>query len=156
MDRRDQKVAPVREPLNANETLLLSLLVSDAEARQELIPGLERLPVLEHFATKRIFRTLFALQAGGARVSYEELHARLEESDQELLASAVLKDETNQAAISLKQGAECLRSLERASRQAQVAALKTRVKEAERGGNLREALRLAEELDQLDKPGSSS
>ena len=27
-------------------------------------------------------------------VTYEELHARLEESDQELLASAVLQDET--------------------------------------------------------------
>ena len=152
MDRRDKKVAPVREPLNANEKLLLNLLVSNAEARQELIPELEQLPAVEQFSTRRIFRALFTLQAGG-QVTYEELHARLEENDQELLASAVLQDETNESAISLLQGVECVRSLERSGRRTEVAALKARVKEAERAGNLPEALRLAEELHQLERSG---
>jgi len=150
MDRRDKKVAPVREPLNANEKLLLNLLVSNAEARQELIPEIEQLPAVEQFATRRIFRALFTLQAGG-QVTYEELHARLEENDQELLASAVLQDETNESAVSLSQGIECVRSLERSGRRTEVAALKARVKEAERAGNLPEALRLAEELHQLER-----
>ncbi|MGA2593789.1 MAG: DNA primase [Bryobacteraceae bacterium] len=152
MDRRDKKIAPVREPLNANEKLLLNLLVSNAEARQELIPELEQLPAVEQFATRRIFRALFTLQAGG-QVTYEELHARLEENDQELLASAVLQDETNESSISLLQGEECVRSLERSGRRTEVAALKARVKEAERAGNLPEALRLAEELHQLERSG---
>jgi DNA primase len=152
MDRRDKKVAPVREPLRADEKILLNLLVLDAEARQELIPELEQLPAVEQFATRRIFKALFALHAGGT-VTYEELHARLEEGDQELLASAVLKDETDGSAASLSLGVECLRSLQRSSLKTRVAALKARVKEAERSGNLHEALRLAEELHDLEKAG---
>jgi len=150
-DRRDKKVAPVREPLRADEKILLNLLVSNADAREELIRGLEPLPALEQFATRRIFKALFALHEGG-QVSYEELHARLEENDQELLASAVLIDETNESAISLQLGAECLRSLERSGLKTQVAALKARVKEAERAGDLREAMRLAEQLHHLQQP----
>jgi DNA primase len=152
MDRRDKKVAPAREPLRADEKILLNLLVSDAEARQELIPELEQLPAVEQFATRRIFRALFTLHSGGT-VTYEELHARLEESDQELLASAVLQDETNGAAVSLSLGVECLRSLERSSLKTQVAALKAQVKAAERSGDLHEALRLAEELRHLERAG---
>jgi DNA primase len=151
-DRRDKKVVPVREPLRADEKILLNLLLSDAEARQELIPELEHLPAVEQFATRRIFKALFGLHASGT-VNYEELHARLEESDQELLASAVLRDETDGAAVSLSLGVECLRSLQRTSLKTQVAALKARVKEAERSGDLREALRLAEELHDLEKAG---
>jgi hypothetical protein len=45
-----------------------------------------------------------------------------------------------------------MRSLERSGVQAQVAALKARGKEAERAGNLTEALRLAEVLHQLERP----
>jgi len=152
MDRRDKRVAPARDPLRADEKILLNLLVLDAEARQELIPELEQLPAVEQFATLRIFKALFALHAGGT-VTYEELHARLEEGDQELLASAVLKDETDGSAASLSLGVECLRSLQRSSLKTRVAALKARVKEAERSGNLHEALRLAEELHDLEKAG---
>ena len=151
MDRRDKKVAPAREPLNANERLLLNLLVSSPEGRQALIADLGKLPELDRFATRRIFRALFALHDSGGPVTYEELHARLEESDQELLAGAVLRDETDETLISLQQGIECLRSLERSSLKSEVAALKARVKEAERAGNLSEALRLAEELHHLER-----
>jgi hypothetical protein len=48
---------------------------------------------------------------------------------------------------------ECLRSLERSDLKAQVAALKARVKAAERSGDLHEALRLADELRHLEKAG---
>ena len=93
-----------------------------------------------------------ALEAGGETVTYEELHARLEEGDQNLLASAVLQDETNEAAISLSQGVVCLHRLERSGAQAQVTELKARVKEAERAGDQREALRLMAVLHQLERP----
>jgi DNA primase len=155
VDRRekDKKVAPIREPLRADEKILLNLLVSDAEARESLIPELERLPAVEQFATRRIFKALFALHAGGGSVNYEEVHARLEEGDQELFASAVLRDETDGSAVSLSLGEDCLRSLQRSSLKTVVAALKARVKEAERSGNMPEALRLAEELHDLEKAG---
>jgi len=84
-------------------------------------------------------------------VNYEELHARLEEADQELLASAVLKDETDGSAVSLSLGEECVRSLQRSSHMTRVAALKGRLKAAERAGDLQEALRLNQELVDLEK-----
>ncbi len=152
MDRRDKKVAPAREPLRADERILLNLLLSDLDAREGLLPRLERLPAVEQFATRRIFKALFALHANG-QFGYEELHARLEEGDQELLASAVLEDETNTSAMTLQLGEECLRSLERSGLRTQVSALKARVKEAERAGSLDEALRLAEELHRLERSG---
>jgi hypothetical protein len=150
---KDKQAAPVREPLRADEKILLNLLVADAEARQELIPELENLPAVEQFATRRIFKALFGLHAGGGMVTYEELHARLEEGDQELLAFAVLQDETDGSAVSLSLGEQCVRSLQRSSLKAMVAALKARVKEAERSGDLHAALRLAEELHELEKAG---
>ena len=97
--------------MRADEKILLNLLVSDAEARQELIPQLEQESAVEQFATRRIFKALFTLHAGGGTVQYEELHARLEEGDQEILASVVLKDETDGSAASLSLGEECVRSL---------------------------------------------
>jgi len=152
MNRREKKAAPVSEPLRADEKILLNLLLANAEARDELIPRLEHLPAVEQFSTRKIFKALFALHAGG-QVGYDELNARLEEADQEILAAAVLRDETNGAAESLKVGEECLRSLERSSLKTQVAALKARVKDAERAGNIHEALRLAEELRLLERTG---
>lgn len=150
-DRRERKPARVAEPLRADEKILLQLLLANPEARHELVPRLQELPAIEQFATRRIFQALFALDAGGGRIDYEELHARLEENDQELLASAVLRDETNEAGVSLPQGEACLRSLERSSLKGRLTALKTRVREAERAGDLNEALRLAEELRQLER-----
>jgi DNA primase len=152
INRRGREVVQVREPLRADEKILLNLLLSDAEARGQLIPELERLPAVEQFATRRIFKALFALHAGGT-VTYEELHARLEEADRELLAFSVLRDETDGSAVTLSLGEECLRSLQRSSLKAQVAALKARVKDAERSGNLQEALRLAMELHDLERDG---
>jgi hypothetical protein len=63
----------------------------------------------------------------------------------------VLRDETDGSAITLSLGEECVRSLQRTSLKAQVAALKARVKEAERAGNMQEALRLAEQLHDLER-----
>jgi DNA primase len=149
-DRREQKIAAVSEPLRADEKILLNLLVSDAEARDELIPELIHLPAVEQFTTSRIFKALFALHATG-EVTFDELHARLDQRDQTFLASAVLQDETNGSGATLSLGEECVRSLQRTSLKGQVAALKGRVREAERSGNLSEALRLAEELHNLEK-----
>ena len=152
MDRRAKAATPARQPLRADEKILLNLLLADSDARERLIPELERLPALEQFATRRIFTALFALHAGGT-VVFDELHARLEEADQELLASAVLADETNGSAISLSVGEECLRNLERSSQESQKSVLKARVKEAERSGNMPEALRLMEELRRFETNG---
>jgi hypothetical protein len=61
----------------------------------------------------------------------------------------VLLQESEGAGLSVEQGIACLRSLQTADIETKRAELKARVKEAERAGNLAEALRLSEELNRV-------
>ncbi|MCL5742729.1 MAG: toprim domain-containing protein [Acidobacteria bacterium] len=149
VERREQVVKPPEEPLRPDERILLNLLLSNPEARAELIPQLAEEPAVREFRTARIFRTLFSLHQGGSRIGFNEVHDRLEESDRSLLAAAVLVQDCDESALSLDQGRECLRSLARSAQQTELAALKARVREAERSGNMAKALQLAEQLSRL-------
>jgi len=148
-ERREKTVRAAQEPVRTVERILLNLLLVSAEARDHLLPQLQRTPAVAQFATRRIFEALFALYEADHSISFTALDARLEEEDRALLASAVLGDETNEQVVSLEQGEACLRSLETSQRETERTALKARVKAAEREGNFAEALRLAEELVRL-------
>jgi len=150
-ERGEKKMATAREPARAVERILLNLLITNEEARQELIPRLRSLPAVDRLSMRRIFRALFALTDSGRTVNYSELEARLEDNDREILAAEVLADETAGDSISLSQGMACLESLEAADREALRADLKARIKEAERAGNMQEALRLYAELNRMEK-----
>jgi len=81
-------------------------------------------------------------------LSFENLHARLEEADQNLLAEAVLEGEPEVTPGSVAAAMESIRrSQERGLRDQ----IKARIREAERGGNWEEALRLAAELEGSDR-----
>ena len=150
-ERGEKKMSTAREPARAVERILLNLLITNEEARQELIPRLRSMPAVDRLSTRRIFRALFALIDSGRTVNYSELEARLEENDREILAAEVLADETAGDSISLSQGVACLESLEAADREALRANLKARIKEAERAGNMQEALRLYGELNRMEQ-----
>ena len=66
-------------------------------------------------------------------------------------ASAVLADETDGEFLSLEQGESCLRTLEGSQHENERSALKQQVREAERAGNIEEALRLNAELTRIDR-----
>ncbi|HWB96222.1 MAG TPA: DNA primase [Bryobacteraceae bacterium] len=151
LERRDHQAPSGPDPVGPTEKFLLNLLLTNEEARGRLLPELKPLRAVEKFPTRRIFQTMFALDDAGARVDFEEVNARLEEADRNLLASAVLSDETDEEFASLEQGEACLRSLQISSQKAMVAELKSQVKAAEREGNLAEAMRLAEQLLHLQK-----
>ena len=51
--------------------------------------------IVSTFPSRRVFQAIFALEAGGATLDYEALHARLEEEDQHLLAMAALGDDVD-------------------------------------------------------------
>ena len=104
--------------------------------------------------TRRIFEVLFALHDSGAPFGLAELDARLEEADRSKLASIVL-DETNGEEVSLQLGEACVARLRRGMAEARVSALKVAIKEAERAGNMKEALQLCEELDRITKSQSA-
>lgn len=144
--QREKRIAAAPEHVTAVEKILLNLMLLDAEARAKLLPELRGMAAVQRFPTRRIFESFFAMSDSGGAVGFRELEARLEENDRGLLASIVLADETNAADLSLEQGEACLQSLARTEREFQKAALRARVKEAERAGDLSEAMRLIEEL----------
>lgn len=144
--QREKRITAAPEPVTAVERILLNLMLLDAEAREKLLPELRSMAVVQRFHTRRIFESFFAMTDSGGAVGFRQLEARLEEDDRGLLASIVLADATNAAELSLEQGEACLQALAQAEREFQKAALRARVKEAERAGNLSEAMRLIEEL----------
>ena len=149
---RRPEMAPLPvAPLSANEKLLLRLLVSNPEAPGDLVPALKSVAAIRGMPAHRIFEAIFAQHDAGAHIGFSQIHDRLSEDDQALLSSAVLMSETDEAGLSVEQGFACLRSLEAADVESHRGALKARIKEAERAGNLPEALRLSEELNRIKR-----
>jgi DNA primase len=91
---------------------------------------------------------VFALEAAGGSVTFDEVNARLEEADQQLLAEAVLRDDVQP---SREEVLAALRSIQRTEQQQTRDQLKTQIREAERTGRLQEALRLTEELQRMGR-----
>jgi len=148
--RRQEKTArTAAEPLPDVERMLLNLVLVNADARSHLMPRLKHVPSLDRFVTRRIFEAVFALDEAGEPVTFAELDARLEENDRIQLASIVLADKTDSGVYSLQQGEACLETLENLRRDGELAELKAKVRAAERGGDLKEALRLNAELNRM-------
>ena len=104
--------------------------------------------IVSTFPSRRVFQAIFALEAGGAALDYEALHARLEEEDQHLLALAALGDDVD---VSEEQFDAAMASVRRSEGEHRRGELKRRIKESERAGDWNEALRLAAELQSLDR-----
>jgi DNA primase len=145
--RRPEMARVPTAPLSPNETLLLRLLLANPDAPDALIPGLQDITALQQMPTRRIFEAIFAQYEAGARVGFSEIHDRLEDEDRALLAATVLLEETDESGQTVEQGIACLRSLRAADIEERRGALKLRIKDAERAGNMEEALRLSEELN---------
>jgi DNA primase len=143
----ERRAAPRSAGVPATEKLLLNLVLGSAEARAQTLPRLRELRVYGQFVSQRIFEALWAATEGAQAFQFADLESRLNENDRDLLAAVVFADEMNEDGKALEQATECLRALETQDRELHRAALRERVKQAERGGNFDEALRLMQELD---------
>jgi hypothetical protein len=132
--------------------MLLNALLSDAEMRGELIGEMRALETVETLPSHRIFQAIFALDEAGARVGFDEVHGRLEEADQNLLAQAVLNDDGE---LSREEVTAALASLRRTEEQNRRVQLKARIAELERAGKFEEALRATVELQGLERSSPS-
>jgi hypothetical protein len=141
----------VSGPLRAVEKILLNALLLRQEIRATVIPKLRQLPQVEQFSTARLFQAMFRLYDNKPDFRYPDLEARLEEAEKGVMSAAVFADEVREEDYTLEQATACLDRLEVESRESQKADLRRRVKDAERAGNLPEALRLAGELGNLAK-----
>ena len=141
-----------RLPLSANEKLLLRLLLANPAAPDALVPELKEIAGVAASCPRTAFsKSMFAQYEAGARIGFNEIHDRLEEEDRALLAATVLLQETDETEQSVDQGIACLHSLRASDIEERSGALKARIKEAERAGNMEEALRLSEELDRIKR-----
>jgi DNA primase len=143
-ERRQVNQGPQVPPY---ERLLLNSLLASQAAREAVIPQLREMAVVDRFAAKNVFKALFALQEDGAGFRFSDLEGRLSDADRDLLSSVVFADEVLEEEQAAEQALACLRSLKAQDPKSEVAALRARIKAAERDGNLGEAMRLAEELD---------
>ena len=149
-ERRETTPPAPQDSTRPAEKMLLNLLIRNPEARQPLIGELKSLPAVGQFASSRVFQAVFALHESGSRITFADVHARLEDDDRHLL-EVLLSNDTEEASLSLEQGMRCLLSLREQEARGRAAAMKARIREAERSGNLAEALRLTAELKGMEK-----
>jgi hypothetical protein len=147
-DRNERAIARPANPLRHDERMLLIALLTQAEGRSEILEQMRMLETVETLPSRRIFQAIFALDGGGGRIGFEEVNARLEEADQNLLAQAVLNEDGE---VSPEEIAASVRSMLRSEQQYLRLRLKARISENERAGKFDEALRLTMELQGMEK-----
>jgi len=145
---------PMRQPAEvarADEKGLINVLLSDLEGRGALVAELEPIEILQRVAMRRIFQAVLAVHAAGLPLDYEAVNSRLEDADQNLLAATMMSGDAEGHDFTLEFGIQCLESLRRSDNLHRRQELKTRMKEAERTGNMPEWTRLAQELQRLER-----
>jgi hypothetical protein len=154
----DREQAPFRLPVAAlppNERLLLRCLLESERARNEVLPLWQE---RDRPATPSTQKIMDALCAIADRFEYDQLEARLDETERALLATLLFADGDNkegedgdagQAELPA-QALDCLRVMDDAARQAVTADLKLRIAAAEKLGDMQEALRLSSQLEYTD------
>jgi DNA primase len=134
--------------LSMSERILIRSLVADPEVRAILVPRLRVSPVLEGYASRAILAAIFALHDAEPEFSFHALEGRLDEGLNSLLAETVFADNTEEV-FTCEQAESYLRMLELEERKAAMALLRTRLKQAERAGNMQEAFRLMQEMTEM-------
>jgi DNA primase len=148
--------APRRPVMPPTERLLLHSLLGSETARAQVIPELGGLDAVDRFVSRNVFQALFAMHSDGGVFRFSDLEGRLSQADQDLLSSAVFADEVLEEEKAAEQAMACLRSLKSQDPRSEAAALRTRIKAAERQGDLQEAMRLAQELDRKSRAASTT
>lgn len=149
--RRDTVAPPALPALRPVEKMLLRALLASEEARAQVLPAVKALPAFEQLASRRILAAIAAMTEAGARFGFAELEARLEDADKGLLAAVAFADEGSEGTRPLEQAWACVQALEQTERESRRAALRARVRDAERAGDRVSAFRWTEELTRLDR-----
>jgi DNA primase len=139
-----------------NERLLLNSLLASEQARAEVLPALREMPVVDRFVTKGVFKALFSLPAEGVPFRLADLEGRLGEADRDLLSAVIFADEALEEEKAAVQASACLLSLKAQDPKAEVAALRSQIKAAEREGNFAEAMRLSALVVEFDQQRKKS
>ena len=150
--RQTKPIEAPKATLRPSERMLLNAVLQP-QMRGEVLGELRSLDAVSRFASHRIFQAVFALQDAGAGWDFEELHARLEPADQNLLTEAAFREDEQNTPEKARAAMEIVARDDRLWRRDQ---FKARIGEAERAGNLDEAFRLAGELADFERAANST
>jgi len=150
--RQEKPMERPKIALRHDERLLLNAILADEEVGKQIAGQLQESDAVAGFASRRVFQAASALVGAGGRLNFENLHARLEEADQNLLAEAVLEGEPE---VTPGAVAAAMDSIRRSQARGLRDDIKARIREAERAGRWEEALRLAAELEKIDQAARS-
>jgi DNA primase len=150
--RQEKPMERPKVALRHDERLLLNAILADEEVGKRIAGQLQESDAVAGFASRRVFQAASALAAAGGRLNFENLHARLEEADQNLLAEAVLEGEPE---VTPGAVVAAMDSIRRSQARGLRDEIKARIREAERAGRWEEALRLAAELEKIDQAARS-
>lgn len=145
-DRGERPAVAKTDPASATDRILLPLLLSDPEAREQLVADLRGLPALEQLSTAPIFDLVLSMHEAGENVTFNTVHERLAPAMQERMAAVVL--DSGHGVSSIEDGIACIEALRQAHRENSIRDLKARIKSAEREGRIQEAIDLARQLSQ--------
>ena len=145
-DKRSPQTNSAPERLGANDRMLISLLLADEAAREEFIPELKQMAVVRDSPARKIYAALFAMHDSGASIQFGDLHARLDEAGQKMLAATLIGTESGDGEVTVEHGRSCLEALRLLNNRMEPAEIKIKIREAERAGNIQEALRLMQLL----------
>jgi DNA primase len=146
--RQERAMEAPKASLRPDERMLLMGLLTEPEWRGDIIGRLRSMEAMESLESRNIFHAAFAIEEDGGHFGYDEIHARLESADQELLAHALLRDDFE---ITQDEVTAALESMRRTEEQYRGMRLKARVKEMEREGRFEEALQLMAQLPRLER-----
>lgn len=155
--RRASTKGPVQKPndlssaIPPNEKLLLGCLLASAEARAAINKYLRHAGVLAILELRPIFETVVALDNEGTPFSVEAVSSRLDTRMQKIFAEFTFLELGIREEDAAEQAMRCLEALEARSVDAACDHLRHRIRELEHEGNFTEALRLADELNDMDK-----
>jgi len=146
VDRQETQIRRTREPLPETDRILLTLMLTNAEAAAEILPQLQEVPAIRTSPARKIYEGLFALAANNAPITLSQLHGRLDDEDRERLSETLFREGVHP---SLHDGLACLETLRGGHLVSERDRLKSQIREAERAGNMAEAFRLMQELSGL-------
>ena len=147
---RGRGAAPApRETLRHTDRILISVLLSNPECREELIAFIKPLPSIRSGAAGKIYESLITLQENAAPITYTAVNNRLEQKEQDLLASAFLTGDAESQVATQEEAYACVEALIAEERERERTTLKTKIREAERAGDHTQAMTLSAELHRL-------
>jgi DNA primase len=148
--RQDKPLQAPKVLLRPDERMVLRTLFLDPGISGEVIEQLQSVESLGRLPARHIFQAVFAQHAAApdAALSFDLVNARLEDVGRQLLAEAVLREDS---AASREEVMAAVASLRRSETDDQRRQIKLRIKEMERGGQWDDALRLTAELQDLDR-----